>query len=168
MTATNLRARRYSAPWFAAGLWLWAGAAALATEPDSAATGVVATGSGPLQTDIVVELFEPASPDGEVPARFVPARQLEEGDEVHYTIRVRNPGQDEATDVRVTKRLPFGMHYVPASAMGPACDIEFSADGGATFEARPAAAGLTHVRWSLRRPLAPGATALLRFRATFR
>jgi hypothetical protein len=30
------------------------------------------------------------------------------------------------------------------------------------------AGGFTHLRWSLRRPLPPGATALLRFRATFR
>jgi hypothetical protein len=64
--------------------------------------------------------------------------------------------------------MPFGLHYLPGSAKGPDCDIEFSTDGGATFAARPGSGEYTHVRWSMRRPLAPGATALLRFRATFR
>jgi hypothetical protein len=41
-------------------------------------------------------------------------------------------------------------------------------NGGASFQAEADPLQLSHLRWNLRRPLAPGATALLRFRATFR
>ena len=133
------------------------------------ATGAaIATGSDLLETEIVVEKLEPANPPARPVARFVPAGRLEAGDDVHYTIRVRNPGTKPVNDVQVTKRMPFGLHYLPGSAMGPECDVEFSADGGKTFGVEPPGGEYTHVRWTLRRPLPPGSTALLRFRATFR
>jgi uncharacterized repeat protein (TIGR01451 family) len=134
----------------------------------SAAGAAVATGSDLLETEIVVERLEPADPPERPVARFVPAGRLEAGDEVFYTLRVRNPGKEPVLDVQVTKRMPLGLHYLPGSARGPDCDIDFSTDGGRTFVARPAGAGFTHLRWTLRRPLPPGSTALLRFRATFR
>lgn len=144
-------------------------AAALAQEPEFNATGAaVATGSDRLETEIVVEKLEPADSSARPQPRFLPAGRLEAGDEVHYTIRVRNPGNKPVTDVQVTKRLPFGLHYLPGSATGPACDIELSTDGGETFAARPPGGDYTHLRWTMRRPLPPGSTALLRFRAAFR
>ena len=142
---------------------------ALAQEPELTAAGAaVATGSDLLETEIVVEKLVPADPPTRPTARFVPAERLEAGDEVHYTIRVSNPGQNPVTDAQVTKRMPFGLHYLVGSATGPACDIEFSTDGGKSFAARPEEGDYTHVRWTLRRPLPPQSTALLRFRATFR
>ena len=133
------------------------------------ATGAaMATGSDELETEIVVERLEPADPPEHPVARFVPAGRLEAGDEVYYTLRVRNPGKEAVTGVQVTKRMPFGLHYLPGSASGPDCEIDFSTDGGKTFVARPADAGFTHLRWTLLRPLPSGSTALLRFRATFR
>ena len=145
------------------------GSAALAQEPDLAAAGAaIATGSDLLETEIVVEKLEPANPPSRPQARFVPARRLEAGDEVHYTIRVRNPGTNPVTGVQVTKRMPFGLHYLAGSATGPACDVEFSTDAGQSFSASPGDDDYTHLRWTLRRPLPPQSTALLRFRATFR
>jgi uncharacterized repeat protein (TIGR01451 family) len=129
----------------------------------------VAVGTGRLTTEIIVEKFEVGTgPDGMERRRFVRATRLDTGDEVHYTIRVHNPGDVPVLDIVVTKRLPFGLGYIPGSAVGPACDVELSTDGGATFVAAGRNPGnFSHVRWILRRPLAPGATALLRFRATF-
>lgn len=130
----------------------------------------VASGTGPLTTEITVESFvEGPAERGQQDRRFVPARKVAAGEEVHYTIRVRNPGKVPVRDVVVTKRLPFGVNYIPASAVGPASSVEVSTDGGHAF-ARPARqhSEPTHLRWILHRPLAPGATALLRFRATFR
>ena len=139
----------------------------------------VAIGSGPLQTLVVVETLNGA--DSETPERrFVPADRIRAGDEVHYTIRVTNPGRLPVEGVVVTKRLPFGLTYVGGSAVGPAATVHFSVDSRESFAAAPdlevAAAGqpprrsvpadYTHVRWLLKRPLAAGATALLRFRAT--
>jgi uncharacterized repeat protein (TIGR01451 family) len=141
----------------------------------------VATGSGPLRTSTVVELLDVAA-DGEGRERrqFVPADRVRAGDEVYYTIRVQNPGRTPVANVVVTKQLPFGMHYVRSSAVGPAAEIEFSVDGGESFgpaadlqvhatgqpPRRARVEDYTHVRWRLRSPLAAGATALLRFRAT--
>lgn len=133
----------------------------------SAPGAALATGSDLLETTIVAEMFDEPGAAG-APPRFVPARRLAAGDEVHYTIRVHNPGREPVRDVQVTKRMPGGLHYVPGSAAGPASDVEFSADGGTRFAARPDSSDYSHVRWKLRRPLPPGATALLRFRATFR
>lgn len=145
------------------------GAAALAQDPAATREGAAtATGSDLLETEILVEKLEPADPPARPTSRFVPAERLEAGDEVHYTIRVRNPGSNPVTNAQVTKRMPFGLHYLAGSATGPASDVEFSTDGGKTFAARPEEGEYTHVRWTLRRPLPPQSTALLRFRATFR
>ena len=153
---------------FVALLLLGLSASAFAEAELTASGAAIATGSDLLETEIVVEKLEPADPPTRPQARFVPAGRLEAGDEVHYTIRVRNPGTQPVNDVQVTKRMPFGLHYLAGSAQGPACDIEFSADGGKTFAAKPRQGDYTHVRWTMREPLPPGATALLRFRATFR
>lgn len=163
--------------------WM-AGYAALASAQDeNRQTAAVATASGVLETTILVESLQIETGPGEREIRrWAAARRLDAGDEVHYTIKVRNPGEQAVTDIVVTKRLPFGVRYQPGSAAGPACKVQFSMDGGATFKApeptRAAAAtrrnarpapvpDYTHVRWILAKPLAPKATALLRFRAVF-
>lgn len=142
---------------------------ARAQGPELSATGAaVATGSDLLETTIAVERLVPPVHADRGAGRFVQADRLAAGDELHYTIRVRNPGAGVVTDVQVVKRMPEGVQYIDGSAVGPACDVEYSADGGQTFTVKPPAEGFTHLRWSLRRPLPAGATALLRFRATFR
>ena len=154
-----------------------------AVEGRDALNAPTATGSGPVELEIVIEtlVMEPG-PGGVEMRRWEPAGRLSAGDELHYTIRVRNPGKEPVTGVVVTKRLPFGVHYIRGSAVGPACTVQFSIDGGSTF-AVPAKLGVipgskrstrkiapseyTHVRWILGKPLVPDATSLLRFRATF-
>jgi uncharacterized repeat protein (TIGR01451 family) len=141
----------------------------LAAEASKEAPTVATTGSGPLETEIVVEaLLSEQRANGSTDKRFVEAQRLEAGEEVYYTIRVRNPGKEPVTDIVVTKRMPFGVDYVSGSAAGPACEVEFSADNGSTYSSGGKSGEFTHVRWVFQRPLAPGATALLRFRATFR
>jgi uncharacterized repeat protein (TIGR01451 family) len=162
-------------------------AAPLRAADDTDAGAAVAQGSGPLETRIVIELLEVEEGEGgRESRRWVPPWRLRAGDELHYTVRVTNPGTEPVTDVVVTKRLPYGVQYQRGSATGPACDVLFSRDGGTTFhppERTPSGssrrttrgpappptptADYTHVRWVLQRPLRPGATALLRFRATF-
>ena len=145
------------------------GSSSGAAEPELTAVGAaIATGSDLLETAIVVEKLELPARPGQEGGRFVPASRLAAGDEVHYTLRVTNPGKSPVTNVQVTKRMPQGLQFIAGSAAGPSSIVEFSADGGATFLAKPKAAEFTHVRWTLRRPLPGGATALLRFRATFR
>jgi len=141
----------------------------------------VATGSGPLSTATIVELLDvTVGGDGREIRQFIPADRIRAGDEVYYTIRVQNPGRAPVGNVVVTKQIPFGMHYVRSSAVGPGAEIEFSVDGGESFGPpadlqvhatgqpvrRARVEDYTHLRWRLRSPLAAGASALLRFRAT--
>ncbi len=75
-------------------------AAAMAADPEMTAAGAaIATGSDLLETQIVVEKLEPAEPPERPLPRFVPAGRLEAGDEVHYTVRVRNPTSNPVNDV---------------------------------------------------------------------
>jgi len=114
--------------------------------------------------------------------RYLPADRVRVGEQVHYTLRVRNAGGSSLDRAIVDRALPLNTRYVQASAAGPGADLSFSVDGGATFglaqeltiptyvgaPRRATADDYTHIRWRLRHPLAPGATALLRFRAEFR
>lgn len=135
-----------------------------------------------VQTTLVAEVREESGGSG-IPVRyFAPATVLAQGREVFYTVRIKNPGAQFASDVVVVQRIPQNTSYVPDSAAGPGADISLSADGGVSFGtegrlmvsdptgiARPATArDYTHIRWHLRNPLAPGAVALARFRAVFR
>lgn len=166
--------------WVAAALAALSPGAPMAQRPEAGPDQAIAIGSGPLTTAVIVETLLPGDqPEQASGRRFVPADRIRAGDEVHYTIRVTNPGRTPVDGVMVTKRLPFGLTYVVGSAVGPAATVQFSVDSGESFAAaadleivsggqtRPAApADYTHVRWLLKRPLAAGATALLRFRAT--
>lgn len=160
---------------------LWTSVPHAANEFD-AQNAPSAAGSGPLDLQIEVETLLIVAGAGQETRLWMPAGRLRAGDEVHYTIRVTNPGEDAVTDIVVTKRMPFGVHYILGSAVGPACTVQFSIDGGAKFSVpaklgavsgskRPSRkivpADYTHVRWIFGKPLAPNATALLRFRATF-
>jgi uncharacterized repeat protein (TIGR01451 family) len=172
-------------PWFTRGLLLLVLAVptprAGSEPPDSAQGEAVAVGNGMLTTLTTVETREIDPESGAATGRrFVAADLIRAGDEVYYTIRVTNPGREAVQGVMVTKRLPFGMKYLRGSAVGPAAAVHFSVDSGESFAAaadlrieppgqpgrRAEAQDYTHVRWILERPLAPGATALLRFRAT--
>jgi uncharacterized repeat protein (TIGR01451 family) len=165
------------------GLVAWQGRALtddLAGQPSVAE----ATGSGPLETSIEVQKLQVSKgPGGQEIRRWVPAERLNAGEEIHYTLRVRNPGKQTVDTIVVTKRLPFGVRYLRGSATGPAAEVQFSVDGGDTFatpemllraatggkkgQRKPLESDYTHVRWVLRKPLGPASTALLRFRATF-
>ena len=159
---------------------LWAAAAAILALLCQA----VASAQEPadIQTELVAEVRENISttPGREV-FRFVPARMLEQGQVVYYTLRITNQTTVPLRNVAVVQPVPANTIYLADSASGPGAAVSFSVDGGLSFAPaaalmietdglkRPAqAAQYTHIRWLLRNPLAPGATALARFRATFR
>jgi len=135
-----------------------------------------------VETTLIAEVrAESATDTGRSSARFAPARALKEGQELYYTLRIRNPSTEFARGVVVVQDIPKNTTYVPASAAGPGAMITFSADGGQSFApegqlrvtdaagvSRPALPrDYTNIRWQLRNALAPGAIALARFRAVF-
>lgn len=115
-----------------------------------------------------------------VGARLEPALQLDEGQEIFYTLRIKNPGAKPMTGVSVVQAVPHNTSYVAGSATGAGADIMFSVDGGTRFAhanqlqwpGNPGkvlpASQYTHIRWQLAYPLAPHAVVLARFRAVFR
>jgi uncharacterized repeat protein (TIGR01451 family) len=138
-----------------------------------------ATESVELKTELVAEVRESVDAQDRQLHRMVPARKLAQGQVVYYTLRITNPTPVFANNVVVNQMIPANTTYLPGSAAGPGADVEFSIDGGRTYaraeDLKIGDSGLrapperyTHIRWRLRNPLAPGALALARFRATFR
>jgi uncharacterized repeat protein (TIGR01451 family) len=135
-----------------------------------------------VESELIAEIRQPvhSTQGGATTYRFMRAKVVPQGEVVYYTVRVRNPATTYARDVVVVQKIPVNTAYVAGSASGPAADVSLSADGGRTFtperkSAAPprnteeaASVQYTHVRWRFRNALAPGATALARFRAIFR
>jgi len=160
---------RWLAPGFAILMSL---GSALAAEP-----GAASSQNGPpvaIETETVAAILGVKTlADGTRTREWLPATDIRQGQVVHYTVKIRNPGAGPAHDVVVTKPVPANTRYVADSAAAPGAVLSFSIDGGKTFasarELRPASPdAYTHIRWQLRYPLAPGAVAYARFRAVFR
>jgi uncharacterized repeat protein (TIGR01451 family) len=144
-------------------------------------THVTAQESPSADTALVAEVREEISlAPGRVVRRYVPASVLRQGQEVFYTVRIRNPGAEATRGIEVVQQIPQNTLYVPRSASGPDAQVAFSVDGtsfgaegeleivdstGTTRRARPEE--YRFIRWRLRNALASGAVALARFRATF-
>lgn len=137
-----------------------------------------ATEAVELRTQLVAEVRESAGTPEHPAYRMAPARKLAQGQVVYYTLQITNPTPVFANKVQVSQLIPANTTYVPGSATGPGAAVEFSLDGGQTYAraedlkledgvTRAPPERYTHIRWRLRNPLAPGAVALARFRATF-
>ena len=164
-------------------MWLAISLVALAdTGVQNPAEGTDVQGTGPVEIRTLVERLGDGEPDQELLFEpLAPESRLDTGDQVQYTIRVTNPGEEPIGELVVTKRLPGGLRYVAGTAVGPGCEIRVSDDGGRTFRGSDSTIAVsaanepepftpvpyTHVQWILSGPLSAGATAILRFRATF-
>lgn len=115
--------------------------------------------------------------DGRTIVRLSPAIRVVPGDQVVYTVEIRNQGAD-ALAPQVTQPVPAHMAYVADSATGPGADITYSI-GGVAFDhpdglktpgpdgkLHPASASnYTHIRWQFRNTLKSKSVAYARFRA---
>lgn len=105
------------------------------------------------------------------------------GDVLRYQLRFTNPNQGDVRGVVFTNPIPDGLRYVDGSAGADRQDVvvEYSIDGGKTYAARPMVTEVvggkrvqkpaspekySHVRWTVRGSIAPGATVTAEFRAT--
>jgi uncharacterized repeat protein (TIGR01451 family) len=110
---------------------------------------------------------------------LVPADRVVPGDEVFYTLEIRNTGARPLPPPTVDFAIPEHMRYIANSAVGAGAEVSYSVDGGYTFD-RPenltvipvggdprlaTAADYTHIRWRLKHALQAKAMALARFRA---
>ena len=109
--------------------------------------------------------------------QMVPADKVVPGVEVTWTVSASNICKQPSEKVTINNAVPVHMTYVASSASGVGSDITFSLDGKAF--AAPAALTVVengtpraahadeykHIRWVFKDSLAPGATAVARFRA---
>ena len=117
--------------------------------------------------------------DGKEQIKREPAKKVPPGVAVIYTVRAENKGSKPADDVVVTDPIPEHMDYVDGSATTTGTKLTFSADGGKTWApygqvkvtgkdgvTRTATAEeMTHIRWKFEKPLAPGESRSVEFRA---
>jgi uncharacterized repeat protein (TIGR01451 family) len=123
-----------------------------------------------------VELRE--TEQGHEVTRLAPADRVGSGDQIIYTLEVRNTAATAIPAPAVTYAIPAHVWYMADSAVGPGTDISYSVDGGRSFDkpeklkvpspngARDAqAADYTHIRWQLKHALRGNSVAFVRFRA---
>jgi uncharacterized repeat protein (TIGR01451 family) len=171
--SANLEARRnmYRRSFQAAVGLLLAGIAAAAADGQSAASPIVVRAIAEVESQVVEH--------GREVRKLLPADRVVSGDWVIYTLEVRNSASTAIPHPTVTYPVPEHMSYVADSAVGPATEVTYSADGGRSFDApenlqlqdadgqrRPAgAADYTHIRWQLKNVLKGNSVAFVRFRA---
>ena len=116
---------------------------------------------------------------GRETVKLAPADRVVPGDQVIYTLEIRNNGAMSLPPPKVDYPVPEHMRYLDDSAAGPGADITYSVDGGHTFDRsehlqvmgpdgnpRPAVgADYTHIRWQLKNILKGRSVAFARFRA---
>jgi uncharacterized repeat protein (TIGR01451 family) len=144
---------------FATWLWCLCAGAVGAQEPVS-----------PLAIKAIAEVEVHATLEGRETTKLAPANRVVSGDQVIYTLEVRNTKAAAAPDPVVTYPIPTHMIYVADSAVGPSTEVSYSVDGGRSFN-RPenllpaVAADYTHIRWQMIHSLKGRSVAFLRFRA---
>ena len=145
----------------------------------TAQTGTPVDGPIKLHMTAEVEIETTTSTGTKEVKRVVPSKVVP-GTEVLYTIDCTNAGATPAEAVVITNPVPEHMDYTPASAFGTDVMIDFSIDGGRTYDfpnnlvirqpdGGTRAAGpeeYTHIRWRLQSSLRPGEIRQVGFRAT--
>ena len=153
-------------------------AASLCTICVSVAASGQAT-SDSLAIKTVAEVETRVMQDGLEVVKLAPADRVVPGDEVIYTVEIRNIGAATVSAPIVSNPIPTHMAYVADSATAPGAEVSYSIDGGQNFD-RPENLRLvgtdghvrqaidkdyTHIRWKLKNPLKSHSVAFARFRA---
>jgi uncharacterized repeat protein (TIGR01451 family) len=91
------------------------------------------------------------------------------GDPIRYTVAYTSAGTTDAHGVVLVDAVPVQTAYLSgsATASAPGTVIEFSHDGGLSFDGSEAAP-ITHLRFRLAAALAPGGTGSVAYRASVR
>jgi len=148
--------------------------------PAWSAHAVEGAGSPAVEIKITAEVeVKVVKPDGSEEMKRVPATRVPPGESVIYTLNAKNTSGKPAGDVVMTDPIPEHMEYVDGSVSVDGARVTFSVDGGKTFAAKESLkvrgedgairaalpADFTNIRWQLEKPLAPGDTRAVSFRA---
>lgn len=111
----------------------------------------------------------------------VSAQDAKKDDILIYTITYTNTAKEAVSDVSVMDPIPQGTEYIAGSASGENAEITFSMDGGKTFGALPlkykksnpdgsyemkvaTPSMFTHVKWQIKKKVAPGKSGRVYFK----
>lgn len=145
-------------------------AVALSFAATSAQGGIIAEQT--VEKEVVVR-----DADGTDGYQRVKADKVKPGEQVIYSLKYRNDGEDAASDVVLVMPVPPEVNFVEGSVSGDNTRVTFSADGGVTYVARGrltiaengnqrAARNneITHIKWSREDALAPQGNGVVSYR----
>ena len=161
---------------FAAALHLAGAANALAADPAKPQLALTLT----AQKEVTVKDAE-----GRTKVEWQEGMDVKPGDILKFTIAYKNTGPAEARDGLVTDPIPKETAYISGSAEGKDAAITFSLDGktfqdppllkykvrqadGTEAEYQATPEMYTHIQWKLLKPVPPGGTGTLSFKAKVR
>jgi uncharacterized repeat protein (TIGR01451 family) len=148
--------------------------------PVAARPAAQAAGNGPLEiTSSMMVEQRSAAADGTTRVALVKPTGVSPGDRIIFVTAYHNVGTQPLTDVVLANPLPRAIAYRSASPGSPAPEVSVD---GKTFGALASlrvraldgstrAAGpddVTHVRWRIARPLAPGSQGQFAFQAVLK
>ena len=134
-------------------------------EGDVATLTVTATSSvAPLLLDFAIDTLTVSTPNITL-VKAVDRATAPPGSVLTYSVTYTSNGSAEAYNSVIVDTIPAFTVYQTGSATGAGSLIEFSHDGGNTYDASDAAP-VTHIRWTLNPLLATGSSGSVGFRVT--
>ena len=143
------------------------------------AFAAAASAAGPLQVEAKVLAEQRVrAADGSTKVTMGAARKVVPGDRVVFALAYRNTGAQPISNVVLNNPVPADVAYRGAADNSPAPEV--SVDGKsfgplATLRVRDGAveraataADVTHVRWRIAAPIAPGAQGQVSFQAVIK
>ena len=143
---------------------------------------LAASGQATSKTLVIKALAEvetKSEQNGREIVRLTAADRVVPGDQVVYTLEIRNAGARAVPAPIVIHPVPAHMAYLADSASGPGAELSFSVDGGRSFDRpenlrmidenrqlrRAKASDYTHICWKLKNSLKSNSVAFAHFRA---
>jgi uncharacterized repeat protein (TIGR01451 family) len=149
----------------------------------SFSSGTLAAGDAVKVTSIAQLETEVIGKDGKKTLQRSPVIKAVPGTEVIYTNTFENVSNKSVDkNLVITNPIPNDSEYKAGSVFGKDCEILFSADGGKNFghaedlkikdmegkERTALAREYTHIRWTYKKPLSPGKSGEVGFRAVIK
>jgi len=146
--------------------------------------GIAQAQQGPkLDLKTTVEKEAKVQKNGQWVTERVPVDKTNPGDTLVYTITYQNAGRVAAVDAAIVDPFPAGVVYLAGTAEGQDAEITYSIDNSrswhrppimmqvrkpdGTLENRPAPPErYTHLRWVIKKPVQPGQSGRVSFKAT--
>jgi uncharacterized repeat protein (TIGR01451 family) len=133
----------------------------LSASDQAIVTITCASSASSLTTDSVAETLTVSTADMTL-IKSVNTASAVPGNLLTYTVVYTSAGSTDAFNAVIIDLVPAATAYVSGSAMGAGTTIAYSHDGGITYDGSETAP-VTHVRWTVTAPLAPGDSGTLSF-----